>query len=383
MKKLFLSTLLLALPLLASAYDIAAKNDDGVMIYYNYYNNRTELEVTYETTDYNSYTGVIRIPDEVTYMSRPRKVTGIGDYAFYNCKTMTSVSIPNTVIRIRDYAFYNCYGMLSLTIPNSVDWIGDYAFYNCNCLTSLNIPNSVISIGEYAFAACCDATSVTIPNYLASIKDNTFCECYGLKSVTIPNSVTSIGKNAFAWCSGLTSVTIPNSVTSIGESAFSVCSGLTSVTIGNSVNEIGDYAFSQCNNLTTVTSKMENPCTINSACFHNNVYDNATLRVPDGKKSTYKNTKYWSRFAFIEEGVGSVTSVKSATESIPMQVSSQDGFIMVKSEQEGQPVAVYSLDGKALGSARVNGGQAIIATNLPKGTIVVVKVGERSVKASL
>ena len=360
MKKLFLSTLLLVLPLLASAYDIKVENDDGVMIYYNYYNNRTELEVTYETTDYNSYTGVIRIPDEVTYMSRPRKVTGIGDYAFYNCKTMTSVSIPNTVIRIRDYAFYNCYGMLSLTIPNSVDWIGDYAFYNCNSLTSLNIPNSVISIGEYAFAACCDATSVTIPNYLASIKDNTFCECYGLKSVTIPNSVTSIGK-----------------------SAFSVCSGLTSVTIGNSVNEIGDYAFSQCNNLTTVTSKMENPCTINSACFHKDVFDNATLRVPDGKKSKYRDTKYWSRFVFVEEGVGSVTSVKSATESIPMQVSSQDGFIMVKSEQEGQSVSVYSLDGKALGSARVNGGQAIIATNLPKGTIVVVKVGERSVKASL
>ena len=46
MKKLFLSTLLLALPLLASAYDIAVENSDGVTIYYNYYNNGTELEVT-------------------------------------------------------------------------------------------------------------------------------------------------------------------------------------------------------------------------------------------------------------------------------------------------------------------------------------------------
>ena len=54
-----------------------------------------------------------------------------------------------------------------------------------------------------------------------------------------------------------------------------------------------------------------------------------------------------------------------------------------KSELEGQSVAVYTIDGKALGSAKVKGGQAIIATNQPKGTIVVVKVGERSVKASL
>ena len=42
MKKLFLSTLLLALPLLASAYDIAVENADGVTIYYNYYNSGTE-----------------------------------------------------------------------------------------------------------------------------------------------------------------------------------------------------------------------------------------------------------------------------------------------------------------------------------------------------
>ena len=39
MKKLFLLSLLLALPLLASAYDIAVEND-GVKIYYNYKNDR-------------------------------------------------------------------------------------------------------------------------------------------------------------------------------------------------------------------------------------------------------------------------------------------------------------------------------------------------------
>ena len=38
MNKLFLSMLLLALPLLASAYDISVDNADGVTIYYNYYN---------------------------------------------------------------------------------------------------------------------------------------------------------------------------------------------------------------------------------------------------------------------------------------------------------------------------------------------------------
>lgn len=48
------------------AYDIAAENADGVTIYYDRKNN-TELEVTYKTTDYNSYSGSVVIPSEVVY----------------------------------------------------------------------------------------------------------------------------------------------------------------------------------------------------------------------------------------------------------------------------------------------------------------------------
>ena len=107
MKKLFFSILLLAIPLLANAYDIAVENADGVTIYYNYINEGTELEVAQYPSS-TRYRGAVNIPEEVTYMSCARKVTCIGNYAFSNCTGLNAVTIPNTVTTIRDNAFYYC-----------------------------------------------------------------------------------------------------------------------------------------------------------------------------------------------------------------------------------------------------------------------------------
>ena len=249
MKKILLSTLLLALPLLASAYDIAVENDDKVMIYYNYSSDGKELSITSGDA---KYSGSVVIPEEVTYMNMPLKVTSIGNSAFAWCSGLTSVTIPNSVTSIRDQAFYGCSSLTSATIPNSVTSIDYEAFYGCSGLTSVTIPNSMTSIGGGAFRGCSGLTSVTIPNSVTSIGSEAFYGCCGLTSVTIPNSVTSIGGGAFRGCSGLTSVTIPNSVTSIGSEAFYGCSGLTSVTIPNSVTSIRDLAFSDCSGLQKV-----------------------------------------------------------------------------------------------------------------------------------
>ena len=40
------------------------------------------------------------------------------------------------------------------TIPNSVTIIGDHAFSDCGSLTSINIPNSITTIGNLAFSGC-------------------------------------------------------------------------------------------------------------------------------------------------------------------------------------------------------------------------------------
>ena len=261
-----------------SAHDIEVPNNDGVTIYYNYINNNTELAVTYAGDWYGhyNYSGVLVIPEEVTFEERtlkviridnsafsgcyeltsitiPNSVTSIGDYAFEGCRSLTSVIIPDGITSIGKNTFNGCSSLTSVTIPNSVTDIGEYAFDGCSALTSISIPERVTKIGIGAFYGCTSFTSVAIPNSVTSIEDYTFGSCNHLTSIIIGNSVASIGNYAFAGCRSLTSATIPENVATIGDYAFYKCYGLTSINIGNGVTSIGNDAFWECSGLTSVT----------------------------------------------------------------------------------------------------------------------------------
>ena len=193
-------------------------------------------------------------------------ITTIGEEAFWNCSSLTSVTIPDSVTEIGWSAFANCISLTSITIPDIVTTIGVCAFYSCSSLTSITIPDSVTSVGNQAFDGCSSLTSITIPDSVTTIGWGAFCRCSSLTSVTIPDSVTTIGSSAFYYCSSLTSVTIPDSVTTIGGYAFNGCSSLTSVTIPNSVTTIEMYAFSDCDSLTSITIP-DSVTTIGSSAF--------------------------------------------------------------------------------------------------------------------
>ena len=191
-------------------------------------------------------------------------VTSIGESAFENCRSLTSVTIPNSVTSIGWSAFFYCKSLTSVTIPDSVTSVGAYAFLGCTSLTSVTIPNSVTSIGGGAFAWCTSLTGIWVTegnsHYSSDAsgvlfsKDKTTLVQYpgAFAAYAIPDSVTSIGAGAFGGCTSLTSVTIPDSVTSIGGIAFGNCKSLTSVTIPDSVTSIGDGAFASCTSLTDV-----------------------------------------------------------------------------------------------------------------------------------
>ena len=196
----------------------------------------------------------------------PSGVTSIGDFAFYEADSISSLTIPNTVTTIGNYSFSGLISLTSLTIPNSVTTIGSNAFALARSLTSLTIPNSVTTIGEFAFYDLRSITSLTISNSLTSIPSNAFSFARSLTALTIPNSVTTIGTSAFAQAFSLTSLTIPNSVTSIGFGAFVDAGSLTSLTIPDSVTTIGGFAFYSLYALTSLTIS-NNVTSIGSSAF--------------------------------------------------------------------------------------------------------------------
>ena len=191
----------------------------------------------------------------LTSITIPDGVTSIGDKAFRHCGLLSSITLPEGIISIGVAAFQECRSLTSITIPKSVSSIGDSAFDLCYSLTSINIPDGVTSIGEYTFGTCYSLTDIIIPKGVTSIGDFAFNSCFRLASITIPDSVTIIGNGAFQNCYALDNIRIPNNVKSIGFSAFRYCKNLTSVFIPESVTAIGQSAFSECVSLKSFSGK--------------------------------------------------------------------------------------------------------------------------------
>ena len=238
-----------------------------------------------KTVTITKYTGT-----ESTVILLPKisswPVTKIGEDAFQDNTTITSVTIPASVTEIGSNAFAGCTNLTSvhyegdwsnLTIQSgnpavqdaANEQLFDFKFTPDNTAVivtnykykgtaaDVTIPSCykgkpVTTIGYAAFFNSA-VTSVTIPDSVTSILDDAFVNCPNLTNISIPNSVTSIGFSAFRSCTSLKSITLPSSLNSISEALFSGCSQLTTIHIPVSVTSIEDDAFAGCPSSMTVT----------------------------------------------------------------------------------------------------------------------------------
>ena len=141
----------------ALAYDFKVGD-----IYYNVIDETSKtVEVTYGD---NKYSGSITIFPSVTYNGITYSVTKIGEVAFRDCFSLTSITMPNSVTSIGSNAFYGCIGLTSIILPKSLTEIAWGAFCRCTGLTSITIPNPVTEIGERAFSGCSGLKTIIIQN---------------------------------------------------------------------------------------------------------------------------------------------------------------------------------------------------------------------------
>ena len=187
-------------------------------------------------------------------------VTKIGEAAFQDNTTITSVTIPDSVTEIGANAFAGC------TNLTSVNYAGDWS--NLTIQSGNPAVEDAVNAQLFDFEFIPNNTAVIVKKYNGTAADVTIPSHYkgkpvtmidhaafhdsAVTSVTIPDSVTSIPDDAFAFCSQLTNISIPNSVTFIGFSAFNSCTSLKSITLPSSLSTIQSTAFYNCGNLETI-----------------------------------------------------------------------------------------------------------------------------------
>lgn len=235
-------------------------------------------------------------------------VTTIGDGAFMDCTSLTTITLPYFIARIGNSAFENCTALATFTTMDGADsktaalrTIGDRAFFgntslnnvdvnttkgvntigvsafeNCEQLATINLSgvtrfvegvfrnakalksvtmsaNASIYVGQEAFRNCVTLTDITAR--IAAVEDGAFRNCISLRAITFVSSgIEYIGSNAFNGCVLIQKVSIPSSVVAIGDSAFDGCRGITSLTFESdeTLQTIGYSAFGGCSLLTRV-----------------------------------------------------------------------------------------------------------------------------------
>lgn len=239
---------------------------------------------TVTITKYTGTESTVILPSTIS--SWP--VTKIGEDAFQDNTTITSVTIPASVTEIGANAFAGCTNLTSVNYEG--DWsnltiqsgnpavedaakdaaneqLFDFKFTPDNTAVivirykgtaaDVTIPSRYkgkpVTMIDHAAFYNSAVTSVTIPDSVTSIPDSAFGFCSQLTNISIPNSVTYIGFSAFNSCTSLKSITLPSSLSTIQSEAFYNCGNLKTIRIPVSVTSIGNYAFDVCPSLMTVT----------------------------------------------------------------------------------------------------------------------------------
>lgn len=218
----------------------------------------------------------------MTTITIPQGVKAIGTRAFFGCSSLKTMKIAGTIEYCGENAFsetalskplytnknlvYYPANQTEFKINDGTESILQYAFSDCKELTSIVIPASVKTIYATSFANCEKLESIVVAEGNKTFDSRNNCNAIiltsenkiirGCKNSTIPSGIKTIARIAFA-NTGISKIEIPNSVTTIEDSAF-YNNELTNITIPESVSKIGASAFIKNKKLAVVNFNASN-----------------------------------------------------------------------------------------------------------------------------
>lgn len=222
----------------------------------------------------------------------------IGNEAFVECETLTSITLPSQLTTIEAFAFVECCSLEGIVIPESVTSIGEYAFAGCESFKSITIPESVTYIGESAFAYCLELEAI----YGKGASDDNRCLIFddtlvvfaskGISSYETPQGVKVIGCESFCEAESLEEVVVSEGVTDIEDFAFCECVNLQKVTLPQTLTLIDYYAFSGTERLAEIIFNGTTPPMLSADVFYADRTSNPVIYVPEGAIDNYLNSEW-------------------------------------------------------------------------------------------
>ena len=143
--------------------------------------------------------------------------------------------------------------------------------------------------------------------------------------------------------------------------------------------------------------KLSFSCETDGVSFHSSISDSDIKSYNENEiqlNVTYNINVYASKLGYDNSDVATATlcwvDVEPQSEGLsdgltqvkanPVLIQTENGNINIKGANDGTDIYIYGINGQLVGSTISKNGNANIRTNLQSGSIVVVKIGSKSVK---
>ena len=410
-------------------YDFADTGNDGTVLYYKITGAQSVTVYGHriDTSDATTvYVGALAIPDTVTHDGASYAVTAVGDSAFMEQSSITTVAFPATIREIGVGAFNFCMGLTAIDIPEGVTTINEKAFFFCREAATTDIPStveyigsnafrcvgsdvsgssvtihdapcnisrnafcagaenidlgdSVLSLGDGALASCC-ARSIALPSSLRHIGNFVFEGSVYLNRVTFPENMDTIPVGMFCGCMGLTSIEIPPTVTHISDSAFMYCFQLAGdIVLPEGLLSVGQHVFDDCMSIDRITSHAAEPPAAHNTSF-SGISSGIPVYVPCGAGEAYAEAPGWSHFNDFREMCNAVENAYALSVTLSPSIASWTANVV--SSFGMSMVEAYDMSGAIVHRQKADGlattldvrhwptGTYLLRIHTPQGTAV-------------